>query len=176
MTLINIYGQYYVTEEGDVYSFNYKQTGKIQKLIPKKDGHGYLCVALCKEGKVVYKKIHRLVAQAFIPNPENKRTINHINGVRSDNRVENLEWATDSENNKHAFKHLGRKPSMLGKLGKNCPNSKIVLQISNDKVIREFFGTNEASRATGIAQPSISRCCTGGLKTAGGYQWRYKNS
>ena len=65
---------------------------------------GYIQVRLSKEGKYYYRYIHRLLAKAFLPNPNNYRTINHINGNKHDNRVENLEWLTHSENMKHAYK------------------------------------------------------------------------
>lgn len=70
--------------------------------------HGYMQITLSKNGNNTKFIFHRLIAKTFIPNPENKRTINHINGIKTDNRIENLEWATDSENNLHSFKVLGR--------------------------------------------------------------------
>jgi len=67
-----------------------------------RDKDWYVHVKLKKEWKSAIKIVHRLVMQAFIPNPENKRTVNHINGIKTDNRLENLEWATDKENYDHA--------------------------------------------------------------------------
>lgn len=76
---------------------------KGQILSPSADKNGYKGLTLCDNGKRYYKaKVHRLVAQAFIPNPENKPEVNHINGIKDDNRFENLEWSTHSENHIHA--------------------------------------------------------------------------
>ena len=74
-------------------------TGKI--LTPYNEGHGYRMVDLCKNGIKQKCRVHRLVAMAFIPNPLNKREVDHINFIRDDNRVENLRWATSKENQNH---------------------------------------------------------------------------
>lgn len=91
-------GLYAVTQDGQIWSH---KTGKFLKTMT--DRLGYKFVHLCKEHKQYGKKIHRLVAITYIPNPEAKRTVNHKNGIKADNRVENLEWATHSENKKHAW-------------------------------------------------------------------------
>ena len=98
--VIEGYPNYEVSNLG--YVRNVK-TGKVRKLQMNKFGYQY--VGLCLNGKGENHYIHRLVATAFIPNFENKRTVNHINGDKTDNRVENLEWVTDSENVKHAYKN-----------------------------------------------------------------------
>ena len=167
---------YFVTENGDVYSSDYSHTGKMKKLRPIKKTTGYYSVWLCKNGCRINKLLHRIVAETFIPNPENKKTVNHKNGIKSDNRMCNLEWNSYSENLLHAFKTGLRKPplSMLGKFGKNNPKSKIVIQIKNGKIVAEFYGLSEAGRKTNISVSNICKCCKGKNKSAGGYQWKYK--
>ena len=94
---------YEVSNLGQVKSLNYNRTkeAKILRLCKNKDG--YLTVTLYKNGKGYAKKVHRLVTAAFIPNPEGKTEVNHIDGNKTNNRVENLEWATHSENMHHAW-------------------------------------------------------------------------
>lgn len=85
--------EYAISADGRVWSFRRKII-----LRPEEVYNGYLRVALCVNKEIKHFRIHRLVAEAFIPNPDNKPQVNHINGNRKDNRVENLEWATAQEN------------------------------------------------------------------------------
>lgn len=134
----------------------------------------YPTVMLYIDGNRSNISVHRLVSIAFIPNPENKRTVNHINGIRNDNRLSNLEWATYSENNKHSFDFLWRKPYMLWKLWFDCFNSKPVCQISKDWIYKNmFWSMAEAERYTWIHKANISRCCLGVRKYAWWYKWEF---
>lgn len=134
--------------------------------------YGYPTVNLYKD-KHFFKRmaVHRLVANAFIPNPENKPHINHINAVRTDNRIENLEWCTASENIHHTIK-LGRhKPVKQN----DAVRSKTVLQLNTKKeTINEFPSTMEVQRALGFKAPNINHAIKY-KKLSHGYYWRYKN-
>jgi hypothetical protein len=117
--------------------------------------------------------LHRLVAQMFLPNPENKPQINHINGNKADNRLENLEWATRSQNMTHAYK-MGLAKGH-DKRGEQHPLSKPVTQLTLEgEFIANYGGANEAARQLGVHQASVSSCCNGKCKTAHGFKWQYK--
>lgn len=159
---------YYVGQDGSVC--RRVQGVAFKKLKQYKNKYGYMIISIRRKTYFV----HRLVANAFIPNPENKLQVNHKNGIKTDNRVENLEWVTQTENTRHSFNCLGRKSSMFGKTGKNSPYSKPILQIKDNKVVAKFYGTHEAERITGIKHQNIQSCLKGKYKQSGGFVWKYE--
>lgn len=167
---INGYDFYYATQNGDIYS---RRKGRFIKLKPSKQISGYLFVSL---GAKNPKLVHRLIAETFIPNPDKKQEVNHINGIKTDNRVENLEWVTRGENLEHRYRILKISGGMQGKRGKLHWKTKEILQIKDNKVINKFYGSLEAKRCTGIDNSNILKCCKGLLNTAGGFQWKYKTT
>ncbi len=166
-------GDYQVSNLGRVKSlpkecFNGKgyfiRNGCILK--PIKSKKGYFNV-WCR--KNIFK-VHRLVAKAFIPNPQNLPQVNYIDGDKANNFVSNLEWVTDGENLLHAYRVLGRKQ----KTGKNHPHSRAVKQLKDGIVINTFETLTEAARITGFHHSGISMCCNGKIKKHKGYQWKYR--
>ncbi len=124
---------------------------------------GYIEFQITYNGKHYSRKAHRLVANAFIDNPDNKPQINHINGNKTDNRVENLEWCTNSENQIHAVKN-------------DLKPTRRVLQYDLDgKFIREWKSATDAGRELGVPYRAILSNCIGRNKTAYGYQWQFKS-
>lgn len=134
---------------------------------------GGMQVTLTKNGIHYVKLVHRLVAIAFIPNPENKPEVNHKDGIRHNNREENLEWMTGSENVKHSHEYLNRNYSAYGQ---NHKNSVIVSQYDlNHEYINTYGGVNEAGRQLNITITNIAKCARGERANAGGFIWKYDN-
>lgn len=163
-------------------------------LIPNTDIHGYKYVSLYKNGKMKSVKVHRLVAEAFIPNPENKPCIDHIDTNRSNNNVDNLKWVTyhENANNPITRTHLSEAWKRKGlsssdrkvlsdrmKLNIEKVMSKVripVLQFTKDNVfVAEFPSTVDAAKSVQGNATSISRNCRGKRPSAYGFIWKYKN-
>lgn len=180
-------GYYQVSNKGRIRSLDrtiFFSDGRVRKYAGQilkrnsKTSSGYKQCILKVNGVSKYAYIHRLVAQAFIDNPENKKEVNHINGDKNDNSVENLEWVTASENDYHAVRTGLRKPSekqravarYYGKL-----NGKPVRQFSRTgELINRYASAFEADDAMGFRRGSVSEACCGKCKTRGGFVWRYE--
>lgn len=161
-------GLYQVSNFGRVKSFPRNGTQvKTPHILCPSTTTSYALYRLSKNDKSYYKKGHRLVAQAFLPNPEGKPHINHIDGNRLNNRVDNLEWCTPSENIIHCYWTL--------KTGTGFVNKEVYQCDSNGKIIRRWSAIKIAARALGIFGGDIGRCCAGRRHTAGGFKWKYVN-
>lgn len=133
---------------------------------------GYLYIDLCKDGKRKHFNIHRLVAQEFIPNPNNLPQVNHKNEIKTDNRACNLEWVSAKDNS-----NWGTHNEKIAKANTNGKLSKPVLQYDKSGVlIKEWVSSHQVERELGIWQSSIVQCCKGKLKSTGGFIWKYAES
>lgn len=160
-------GLYQVSNEGRI-----KSVRNDIIMSQKTDKKGYLVIGFSVNGKSKFFKVNRLVAQAFIPNPNNLPCTNHKNCIPNDNRVENLEWCDYTYNN-----HYGNRIEKASKKMINNPLiSKIVYKYTIDnKLIGEYPSANEAQRDMGITcSRGVSMCCRGIIPTYKGYKWSYK--
>lgn len=170
-------GFYQVSNEGNVRSVdrhvickNSIRFYKGKQLSICEDDKGYYRVLLAVAGKHRSCQIHRLVAEAFLPNPEQLKEVNHKDENPSNNHVDNLEWCTKVYNLAYG---TGRARSMRSQ------HKKAVLQYSlNGELIAEYDGINAAARAIGKTNDAgkITKCCTGKSQTAFKYIWRYKEA
>lgn len=144
---------------------NLGRVRKVTYIKQRGDFNGYPVVNLFKNGKEKTVKVHRLVAKAFIPNPNNLSQVNHINEVKTDNTVTNLEWCTSQYNN-----NWGTRTDRMA--AKHC---KPIQQLSIDgTLIEEFDSTYDAQAKLGINNSNICACLKGRRKTAGNFMWKYK--
>lgn len=158
---------------------------KIRKTFIGKQG--YERVELSKNGENKKYNVHRLVAETFINKNEKEKDydryleVNHINGIKTDNRAENLELVTRSENELHAYKmNLAKNTDKQRNTARLwCKENKIkpIIQLSLDgKFIKEWKSAIEVEKQLGISRKNISQCITGRNKTAGGYKWITKEA
>lgn len=169
---------YKISNFGEVYSL---KTNK--KLKPILQHTGYYHITLCKNKKTYQKRIHRLVAEHFIPNIYSKPDVNHIDMDKANNCVNNLEWVTKKENNEKMFKikpprtnTVKRRKTQLENIKKATEsNKKRVGQFKNKKLIKIYNSITEAGRELGIDSSHISQCCKGNknYKTSHGFEWKY---
>jgi hypothetical protein len=176
-------GYYKISNRGNVESVCRSVAGKHNGISVARGGllknqtlpNKYLYVMFSKLGTTKNGLIHRLVAESFIPNPENKPCVNHINGIKSDNRVSNLEWCTYKENTNHAVLNGLLKSPSKDKFGYDSMSGKEVFQYDLDKnFINKFGSAAEAARMTGVLHRRICHNAHGDQKTAGGFIWRYE--
>ena len=136
---------------------------------------GYRRVSLCRKSKKYRTTVHRLVAMHFLENKLNKVAVNHKDGNKLNNCVDNLEWCTNSENIRHAFK-LGLKKAnnpMVGRFGAQNSKSIPIVQMSlNDEIIKIFPCAMEVKRQLKFVPSYISKCANRGGKIAYGFKWR----
>lgn len=182
MDWININGWegiYMINRKGDVLSLKRavkRKDGRINNvpdriLKPSLSARGYLTVNLCSNRKFKTKTIHLLLAQHFIENNENKKTVNHKDGNKLNNDLRNLEWATYSENNKHAYR-IGLKKGVSRYSKMNGHSKKIKQKTISGKLIRIWDCARDADRC-GLSYTSISACLRGKQKTYSNSIWEY---
>lgn len=169
-------GLYQVSNFGNVKSLPRKTNNQYNKGIIMKQMiyRGYSKVQLNKNGKIKWFAVHRLVAQAFLPNLDNKPQVNHIDGNKLNNNLSNLEWVTGSENQLHSYRILKNTPSMKNHYGSNHVASKIIYQFDkNNNFIKKWNSIIEATNELNICACNITDCAKGNRKSAGGYIWKY---
>lgn len=167
-------GLYQVSNKGRIKSLqrivSHGKSGSFsvkERILSSADkGLGYMVVGLSKNGRKKTWRVHRLVAKAFIPNPNNYDLINHKDKNPSNNAVENLEWCDYQYNNTYAdHKEVSSKAQ-----------SKLVMQFTmKGDFVARYYGAVEAEKETGVCRTCINACCRGDLQSSGGYRWKLES-
>lgn len=155
-------GLYEVSNLGNIRSLNYNRKGYVQNLLQHKNNNGYLTVMLTLHGKQKRLLVHRLVAEAFIPNPFDLPCVNHLDESFTNNRANNLEWCTQRYNLEYGTRRARE----------IATKTKAVEQLKDGVVVKRWSGAAEAERA-GFSRQCIYYCCTGKQPQHRGYEWRY---
>lgn len=164
-------GLYIISDEGEVVALPkeihtrnksgemivHRKSKKIKLHLRGNENAQYVAVTLTKDGESIAYSVHRLVAKAFIPNPEDLPEVNHKDENPLNNRVDNLEWCTHQYNIDYS-------------------KSKRIAQYLDGEKIAEYKSITYASKMTGISRTSINNVLTGWSVTAGGYEWKYEGS
>ena len=159
-------GLYLVSESGEIKGV---KSNKILKTYPTYNG--YPRVKLYKNARGKTLMVHRIVAETFLPNPNKKPQVNHINGIKTDNNVLNLEWATQTENLKHAVKNNLLDPSKAWK----SHQRKVIQKSLDGNVLKVWNSITEAAKCLNVQISNIHHCCTNKIKSTGGYIWNFEN-
>lgn len=162
--IIGFEGRYMISNFGNVKSKKYRHHNN-EKILKQEDNYGYKRICLfTKEGKKKHYRIHRLVAEAFIPNPNNYLEINHKDENRTNNCMNNLEWCTHTYNINYGTR---TKKARLGKI-------KPILQFDkNNNFIKKYNSITEIEKKFNFNRSNIIACAKGKISTAYGYKWEY---
>lgn len=175
-------GWYQISSNGRIRSINRViNDGRNRKerfLMPQLNRYGYITIYIRSLNKNFLQ--HRLIGQAFKPNPKNKAQINHINGIKDDNRLINIEWSTEKENRDHSFDTglraktpKGKKNKLFGKNNNHFSKKIAQIGIETGEIIKIWPSAHEAKRVLGVNNKSISQCALGKRPTSNGYKWKY---
>ena len=166
-------GLYVVSNLGRICSLwdGRHQIHRTKVLKPGKNNGGYLFVNLWKNGEKKMFLVHRLVAIAFIPNPEGKPEVNHLTEDKTKNSVDSIEWVTHKENINYG---TGKERSARAQMNDKKKSKPVIQYTIDGEFIKEFPSSKEAERQTGIFQSNIVACLKGRQKSARGYVWKYK--
>ena len=178
--IVGYEGYYEVSNFGNVKSLTRKVSGKLgsirntkERILAKRFNHdGYSQVYLGKNSIFKGKMVHRLMAEVFIKNPLNKKEVNHKDGIKDNNNINNLEWCTPSENIIHSFKVLKRKAGKQGKLGKDNSSSKPIIQMDLNGKILNIWNCQREIFEAGIKAWNISHVINDNYRQSGGYKWK----
>lgn len=152
---------YLVNKQGDIITLRNKNGKKHHKIKTYRDKDGYLRVRLYGDKKCIWIGVHKVVAMAFLDNPNGYAMVNHKNYKRDDNRVENLEWCNAKENTQWSLQHY------------KGAHHISVIGIDGDGNKTLYDSLSDASRKTGVCIENICNCCKGRREKAGGYIWKY---